>query len=187
MTIATTDIYLLVIIVSALVVGFFWGAARSVMLLGAWLLAFLVGAYMKVEIGSYLIQQWRNFPPGFNHMAAFGILYLGLLVAAPAVIIVGTRGSQSLSRYQVLDDLVGAFFAVFAAVLGIGGLLIILSTFYESSGGVVVPAAGPLWTANVYQSLLGSSIGGSIERHLVPIMGTVLGPILPPDVREVFG
>ncbi len=187
MTIATTDIYLLVIIVSTLVVGFFWGAARSVLLLGAWLLAFLVAAYLKIELGDYLMQQWRNFPPGFNDMAAFGLIYIALLVAAPVVIFIGTRGSQSVSRYQVLDDLVGALFAVFAAVLGIAGLLIVLSTFYPAEGGVVDPGGGPLWTASLYQSLLSSTIGGSIDRHLVPIIGTLLGPILPQDVREVFG
>jgi uncharacterized membrane protein required for colicin V production len=187
MTIATTDIYLLVIIVSSLVVGFFWGAARSVLLLGAWLLAFLVAAYLKVELGGYLMQQWSNFPPGFSDMAAFGVIYVALLVAAPVIIFIGTRGNQSVSRYQVLDDLVGALFAVFAAVLGIGGLLIVLSTFYPADSGVVDAGGGPLWTASLYQSLLSSSIGGSIDRHLVPIIGALLGPILPQDVREVFG
>ena len=54
MTIGAMDIYLLVIIVSTLVVGFFWGAARSVMLLAAWLFAFVAGAYLQLQLGSYL-------------------------------------------------------------------------------------------------------------------------------------
>ncbi len=54
MIIGTADIFLLVIIVSTLVVGFFWGAARSLMLLAGWLLAFLVGAYLHLELGAYL-------------------------------------------------------------------------------------------------------------------------------------
>ena len=29
-------------------------------------------------------------------------------------------------------------------------------------------------------------LGGAIDRELIPIMGTILGPILPPDVREVM-
>lgn len=186
MTIGTTDIYLLVIIVAALVVGFFWGAARSVILVAAWLLAFLTGAYLKLELGSYLAQQWTNFSPGFSEMAAFGLIYLGILLAAPAVIFISTRGSQRISRYQVLDDLVGSLFAVFVAVIGIAGLLIVLATFYPVTDGIVDPTGGPDWTANLYQSLLSSSIGGSIDRHVVPIIGTVLGPLLPADVREVF-
>ncbi|MFO7532623.1 MAG: CvpA family protein [Candidatus Limnocylindrales bacterium] len=187
MTIATTDIYLLVIIVSTLVVGFFWGAVRSLMLLAGWLLVFLVGAHLKVELGAYLTRQWTSYPPGFSDMAAFGIIYVGLLLAAPVVIFIGTRGGQSVSRYQVIDDLAGALVAVFVAVLGVAGLLIILSTFYGTGATVVDPLGGPAWTANLYQSLLNSSIGSSIERHLVPLIGAVLGPILPIDVREVFG
>lgn len=186
MTIAAMDIYLLVIIVSALVVGFFWGAARSILLLAAWLLAFLAGAYLKIELGSYLARQWDNFPPAFSEMAAFGIIYLGLLLAAPVVIFVSTRGSGRVSRYQVVDDLVGSLFAAFVAVIGVAGLLIVLATFYDVNEGFVDPQRGPTWVATLYQSLLDSSIGGSIERNIVPIVGTVLGPILPPDVREVF-
>jgi hypothetical protein len=111
---------------------------------------------------------------------------VGLLLAAPVVIFVGTRGGQRVSRYQVVDDLVGALFATFVAVLGIAGLIIVLSTFYGTDPAVSDPLGGPLWTANLYQSLLSSSIGSSIERYLVPLIGTLLGPILPLDVREVF-
>ncbi len=186
MIIGTTDIYLLVIIVSTLVVGFFWGAARSLLLLAAWLLAFVGGAYLKVGLGSYLSQQWTEYPPLFSDMAAFGLIYMGVLLAAPVVIYMGTRGSQTVSRYQVLDDLVGALFAVFVAALGIAGLMIVLSTFYGSGSITVGMLGGPQWTADMYQSLLSSSIGGSIDRYLVPLIGFVLGPILPPDVRAVF-
>ena len=40
MIIGTTDIFLLVIIVSSLVIGFFWGSVRSLMAFGAWIFAF---------------------------------------------------------------------------------------------------------------------------------------------------
>ena len=50
MSIGTTDIFLLVIIVSTLVVGFFWGAARSLMLFAGWIMALLAGAYLQTEL-----------------------------------------------------------------------------------------------------------------------------------------
>mgnify|MGYP001546560312 FL=1 len=74
MSIGTTDIFLLVIIVSTLVVGFFWGAARSLMLFAAWILAFLAGAYLQVELGTYLSRQWDQYSAGFNLMSDFGII-----------------------------------------------------------------------------------------------------------------
>ena len=187
MTIGTTDIFLLVIIVSTLVVGFFWGAVRSLMLFAAWILAFLAGAYLQTDLGAYLARQWDNFDAAFNQMAAFGLIYGAILVAAPVVIFIVTRGSQRVTRSQVLDDLTGALFAVFVAVLGIAGVMIVLATYYGDGNPVVEVAGGPQWTANLYQSLLLSNIGGNIYEHLVPIIGFVMGPFLPDSVNEVFG
>lgn len=186
MTIGTTDIFLLVIIVSTLVVGFFWGAARSLMLFVAWILAFLAGAYLQTELGTYLARQWEQYSAAFNQMAAFGIIYVFLLVGAPVIIFVMSRGSQRVTRSQVLDDLTGALFAVFVAVLGIAGILIILATYYGDGQPVVDAAGGPEWTANLYQDLLLSNIGSGINEHIVPIIGLVLGPILPDVVQDVF-
>ena len=109
-----------------------------------------------------------------------------MLLAAPVIIFIVSRSSQRVTRYQVLDDLTGALFAVFVAVLGIAGVLIILATFYGDGQPTVDPSGGPQWTADLYQNLLISNIGSSINEHLVPIIGFVLGPILPDSVRDVF-
>ncbi len=180
------DIYLLVIIVAALVVGFFWGAVRSLMLLAAWLLAFVSGAYLQLQLGSYLAGQWTDYSAGFSEMAAFGLIYMGMLLAAPIVIVASTRGSQRFFAHQALDDVTGALVAMSVAVLGIAGLMIVLATFYGSGEPFVDPAGGPAWTAQLYQSLLDSTIGSAIDERLIPILGAILGPILPPDVREVM-
>ena len=187
MTIGTMDIFLLVIIVSTLVVGFFWGALRSLALLAAWVIVFFAAAYLKTNLGAYLAREWGQYSAPYNDMAAFGIIYVGLLLAAPFVIFLLTRGNQRLTRYQVLDDLSGAGFAVLVAVLGIAGVLIVLATFYGTGTTVVDPTGGPQWTATLYQSLLLSNIGSGINDHIVPIIGTLFGPFLPSDVREVFG
>ncbi len=186
MTIGTTDIFLLVIIVSTLVVGFFWGAVRSLMLFAGWILAFLAAAYLQTDLGAYLSRQWSNFDPLFNQMAAFAIIFLFILISAPVVIFTVTRSSQRVTRWQVLDDLVGALFAVFVAMLGIAGVMIILATYYGDGQPVVEVGGGPQWTATLYQSLLLSTIGGNIQDYLVPIIGFVLGPVLPASVNEVF-
>jgi uncharacterized membrane protein required for colicin V production len=186
MTIGTTDIFLLVIIVSTLVVGFFWGGLRSLLLVAGWVLAFLAGAYLKTELGAYLSSEWGQFSALYNDMAAFGIIYVGLLLAAPVVIFLSTRGNQRVTRYQVLDDLVGATFATFVAVIGIGGVMVVLATYYGVEPTIVDPAGGPQWTASLYQSLLSSNIGQNINEHVMPIIGAILGPFLPEDVLEAF-
>lgn len=186
MTIGAMDIYLLVIIVSALLVGFFWGAARSVMLLATCLLAFVAGAYLQLQLGSYLAAEWPEYVASFSEMAAFGIIYVGLLSAAPVLIMVSTQGGQRLTRIQSLDDIIGASLSTLAACLGIAGVMIVLATFYGTEGPVVSAEGGPAWTADLYEALLASNIGSAIKDELVPIMGSVLGPVLPPAVREVM-
>ena len=119
-------------------------------------------------------------------MAAFGLIYMVLLLLAPVLIVIPTRGSEKVTRFQVLDDLVGAMFAVLVAFLGIAGLMIVLSTFYGTPEVIVDPSGGPDWTANMYQSLLDSNIGSAIAERIVPILDTLLGPILPADVREAM-
>jgi hypothetical protein len=180
----TTDIFLVVIIIASLLVGFFWGAARSLFLLAAWLIAFIVGAYLQLQGGSWLARQWTNFDAAFNQAAAFGIIYLGFLLLAPIVIVVGTSGDQRLSRSQVLDDAVGAVFAAFVAVLGIAGVMIVLSTYY--AGREVAELAAPDWVTNLYNSLESSGTGRSISERLIPLIAAVLGPLLPQHVREAM-
>jgi hypothetical protein len=180
----TTDIFLLVIIIASLLIGFFWGAARSLMFLAAWFVAFIVGAYLQLQGGTWLARQWENFDPLFNQAAAFGIIYLGFLLLAPIVIVVGTSGDQRLSRSQVLDDAVGAVFAAFVAVLGIAGVMIVLSTYYADRE--VAQIAAPEWVTNLYRSLEASGTGRSINERLIPLIAAILGPLLPPHVREAI-
>jgi membrane protein required for colicin V production len=180
----TTDIFLLVIIVASLLVGFFWGAARSLLLLAAWLVAFIFGAYLQLQVGAWLTRQWTNFDPGFNQAAAFGIIFLGILLLAPIVIVIGTDGDARLSRSQVLDDAVGAVFAAFVAVLGIAAVMIILSTYYADRE--VNQISAPDWVTNLYLSLEASGTGRAINERLIPLIAAVMGPLLPPHVREAM-
>jgi uncharacterized membrane protein required for colicin V production len=186
MTIGTMDIYLLVIIVSTLLVGFFWGLARSLMLLAGWLLAFVAGSYLQLQLGSYLANEWPEFVPSFSEMAAFGIIFVGLLVATPVFVVAATEGNQRIVRIQSVDDFLGAALATLVAILGIAGLMVVLATYYGTQGPVVDPEGGPAWTANLYEGLLNSNIGSTVADQVVPVLGSILGPILPPDVREVM-
>ena len=110
MTIGTTDIFLLVIIVSALVVGFFWGAARSLMLAGG--LAAGVPGRRLPEAGAGCLPGpavGRTSRPAFSEMAAFGLIYMCLLLRGSGAHRGPHPGQPATSpAIQVLDDLAGA-------------------------------------------------------------------------------
>ena len=56
----------------------------------------------------------------------------------------------------------------------------------RSAGAPRFAVVGPDWTREVYQSLLDSRIGDALTRTIIPVLGTVLGPLLPSYVRQVM-
>jgi uncharacterized membrane protein required for colicin V production len=180
----TIDILLVIIIAGAFVVGFLWGVIRSLLMFAGWFAVFLLAALLSVPVGDYLTTQWTAYDTHWDHMAAFAILYFAGLVLTAILLWIGIRGAQGLSRYKLLDDIVGGTVMAFTAVLSIAGFVVVLATAYRGSLGFAV--IGPDWTREVYQSLLDSSIGSALERVLIPALGTILGPLLPSYVRQVM-
>lgn len=180
----TFDILLVLIIAGAFVVGFLWGAVRSLLMLAAWFAVFLLAALLSVPVGDYLTTQWSAYDTHWNHMAAFAILYFAGLVLAAILIWVGVKGAQGLSRFRLLDDIVSGAIMAVVAVLAITGVIVLLATAYRGSLGFAV--IGPDWTREVYQALLDSRIGDGLTRTVIPLLGTLLGPLLPAYVRQVM-
>lgn len=180
----STDILLVLIIGGAALVGFFWGVLRMLVLLAGWFVAFIAAAYLADPLGRYLAAQWTGLGTAFNYTAAFGIVYVVGLVVAVTVVQLAMRGTPDISRWALLDDVVGAVIGAAVAVLGIAGLMIVLNTFYGSSAPGGSP--GPEWTQSIYRGISESLIGGDIERTLIPMLGTLLGPILPAAVHSAM-
>ncbi len=180
----TFDIVLVLVIAGAFVVGFLWGVIRSLLMLAGWFAVFLLSALLSVPVGDYLNGQWSAYDTHWNHMAAFAILYFAGLVLAAILCWIGIKGAQGLSKYRLLDDIVSGTIMAIVAILSISGLIVLLATAYRGSLGFAV--VGPDWTREVYQSLLDSRIGDAIVRTIIPLLGTVLGPLLPSEVRQVM-
>jgi uncharacterized membrane protein required for colicin V production len=182
--VTTFDIVLVLIIAGAFVVGFLWGVVRSLLMLAGWLAVFLLSALLSVPVGDYLTTQWSAYDTHWDHMAAFAILYVAGLVFTAILIWIGIKGAQGLSKYRLLDDVVSGAIMGIVALLGIAGVIVILASAYRGSLGFSV--IGPDWTREMYQSLLDSRIGDALTRTVIPVLGTLLGPLLPAYVRQVM-
>lgn len=180
----TFDIVLVLVIAGAFVIGFLWGVIRSLLMLAGWFAVFLLAALLSVPVGDYLTTQWSAYDTHWNHMAAFAILYFAGIVLVAILIWVGIKGAQGLSKYRLLDDVVSGTIMAVVAVLAIAGLIVLLASAYRGSLGFAV--IGPDWTRQVYQSLLDSRIGDALTRTVIPVLGSLLGPLLPSYVRQVM-
>jgi uncharacterized membrane protein required for colicin V production len=181
----SADILIVLIIGGGLLVGFFWGVLRVLLLLAAWFVVFIAAAYLAEPLGRYLAGQWVGLGSSYTHMAAFGIIYAIGFILAVIVVVMVTRGTQDLTRFPLLDDIVGSMIGGAVAVLVLAGLIVILRTFYGESAPAG-SSAGPAWTLSLYRGLVQSMLGGDIAQSLVPLLGTVIGPILPATVRNAM-
>jgi len=175
------DVVLLLIIGGSFLLGFLWGVIRSLLMLAAWFVVFIASAYLSEPVGNYLSGQWTNLERGYVHMVAFGLLYGTGLIVAVILVWQGTRGSQGMTRYAFLDDLVGGLVLACVAVLGIAGVMVVLGTYYASA-----PTLTGDWSANIYRALLDSSVGSSIHASLLPGLSSILGPVLPASIHHTM-
>ncbi|MBX3029228.1 MAG: CvpA family protein [Chloroflexi bacterium] len=180
----SVDIVLVLIIAAAFLVGFLWGIIRSLLMVAGWFVVFVIAAILSVPVGDYLTSQWTSYGPEWNHMAAFAILYVGLLILSMILCWMGVKGAQGLSKYPLLDDVASGTFMALVAVLGITGVIVVLASAYAGAGGMSL--LGPDWTRQLYQNLLDSQIGSTLQRTIIPLLGTVLGPLLPTHISRVM-
>jgi hypothetical protein len=181
----SVDIVLVLIIAGAFLLGFLWGVIRSLLMLAAWFVVFVLSAILSVPVGDYLTNQWTAYSADWDHMAAFAILYVLGLIIAIVLAWIGVRGAQGVTKYRLLDDVGSGAVMAFVAVLGIAGIIVILATAYAGPPGATV--VGPDWTRHLYESLTtNSQIGSGLADTLIPALGTILGLLLPDYVREVM-
>ena len=179
----SADILLLLVLAGAFLIGFFWGVVRGLLALAAWVVVFLLSAHLSVPVGDYLARQWINFTSEYSHMLSFLIVYATLMIVSLILIHIGVKGSQDVSRWPLVDDLLGGALAVALVVLIIGGVIAILQQFYRPDP---LSNASAQWTLDLYHGLHSSTIGAQIETGLVPFIGSILGPLLPPSVRSAL-
>ena len=182
----SVDIVLVLVIAGAFLIGFLWGVIRSLVMLGAWFVVFVLSALLSVPLGDYLSKQWNSYSADWNYMAAFAMLYVVGLIVAMVLARVGMRGPQGVTKYRLLDDVGSGALMAFVAILSIAGVLTILATAYAGPPEAE-SVVGPDWSRDMYNSLLrNSQIGSGLADTLIPALGSILGVLLPGYVREVM-
>ncbi len=177
------DVILLLVIAGAFLVGFFWGVVRGLLALAACCVVFVLAAQLSVPVGDYFAGQWTNLGTGYVHTMAFLFGFAVLFTVALVLIHFGTHAGD-VSRFPLLDDILGGLLAVAIAILTVAFVTMILQTSY---GPAAVPGgADAEWSLNLYHALIGSTVGGQIAQSLVPGLISLFGPLLPGSVRDVL-
>ena len=177
------DLALIALFVGAFVLGYVRGGIRQLIALGAWLVAFVVAAYLRGPVGDWIAGQAPQFAR--DHVEMLGFLLVFLVLFTLAIIVIEVRGSTvHLTQRVVVDQFVGGFLALGVAVLAVGAVIIILDTYYQP--GPPALAVELDLVRGVAAGLERSAIGRALSGSLVPGLMALLGPLLPGDIRAVY-
>ena len=182
MQLGITDVVLLLILAGAFLLGFFQGAIRQLLGLLSWLVAFLLAANLREPVGNYLAGYWTHLPSGYSHMIAFGLVFLVVFVLANILTQLRYRRQPLHKRVTVLDEILGGVLGVGLAVLVIATLIVGLDSFYARGGG---GGNDVTWITQTWRSLGGSTVANGLRASLIPGLLTILGPLLPSQIRDV--
>jgi uncharacterized membrane protein required for colicin V production len=176
------DVAIIVLLIAFTLVGFFRGALRQLLALGAWLVALVVAAQARGFLADYMRAQEPDFSLQYANMLSFLVGFLILLIAALAIIELSGR-TVTLSNRAIVEEVVGGAALALVGVLAITGVLLALDTYYAVPTGFTAEVD---LVRQLHTALGESKIASVLHDTLVPLVQSLLGPLLPPDVRH-FG
>lgn len=179
------DIVIVLFLAAAFLLGVVRGAVRQLIALGAWLVSFVIAAYVRGPLGDWITAQGGGYSRAYAEMLAFGLAFVVLFVLAVLVIELGGSTIQLIQR-PALDQILGGVLALGVGLLMIGALLIVLDGYYIYADGPAPGGPDIAFVRALHEALDRSAIVSSLRGSLVPGLISLLGPLLPADIRAVY-
>jgi uncharacterized membrane protein required for colicin V production len=178
------DVIMLGAITGAMVTGFFSGLIRrlaGMVFLG---IAFVAGAQLRTPVGALIQGFFPTIPDQYagsmGYSVTFTALLIGLnLLARPILSRVAIKGPS-----RVVDQVLGSAFGALEVILIISVVIVIVHTYTDPNNSL--SAFTKLTVLNdIRKGIDGSVIGQFLTKTTVPIVLTVLGPLLPTDIKSI--
>ncbi len=146
--------------------------------------SFILGAYLRYPIGASASTYFKSIPASYADLVGYTIAFPVILAAAhiltrPLLKDVATSG---LSKEA--DRALGAVFGGVEAVLIISAVIVIFDTYFGPKSASTTFAGLP-YLKQLGTSLLGSTTAGLLKATTVPLVLTVLGPVLPREMSSL--
>ena len=180
------DVAAFLFLIGWFILGYFQGLTRRAFGILALVFSFLVAAQLRQSVGSYLAGEWKNAPPEYSYMIAFGALFIALWVASSVGIQLFYRPAPLLSRYPVLDEILGGVLGVLEGTIVLIVMVVVTDPYFLSAAGKAA-ASGEFGPLRSLHELFNPSLTADFLRHqVIANIFAVLGFLFPQDVVATF-
>ncbi|MBF8290978.1 MAG: hypothetical protein HW391_1946 [Chloroflexi bacterium] len=167
------------------IIGFMQGTIRRLLGIASILLSLLVAAQVRAPLGSFLTENWTQYPAEYNQMIAFGAVFLAGSIGAAIAAQLFYKPVPLFPKYTIVDEILGGVLGVFQSVLILAAFFLITDPFFLTVGRDATSAEF-LFIRDIHE-IMDTSITASLVRdQVVPVILAVLGGIFPSAVKDVF-
>ncbi len=184
-SVKAVDLLTLFSLFALFILGFMQGIIRRLLGIASILLALLVAAQVRQPLGSFLAENWTQYPAEYNYMIAFGTVFVAGTIASTIAIQLFYRPIPLFAQYPIIDEVLGGVLGVIQGGLILSAFFLITDPFFLTIGqearGIEFPFVREIHLA------LNDSITATIVRdRIVPFILLIFGGAFPAAVKEVF-
>ncbi len=180
-----TDVVLVGFIAATIFGGFRIGFLRSLLGLLFMAIALVVGAYIRYPVGAVASTIVKDVPPEYANLVGYAIVFPVILGGLHIISALFLRHVAMQGISEAIDRALGAVFGAIQAVLILSAVVVILDT-YLGTDTTLRHVVGPGTLKQIQDAMNGSTTVHILRETTVPVLLTILGPLLPKDISSLL-
>ena len=181
----TVDLLLIGFFALFFILGFAQGTIRRLIGIGSILFSFLFAANLSAWLGAFLGDNWTQFSPEYGKMIGFLAVFVGGCVVF-AILAQGFYKPQPLfEKARFVDEIIGGILGLIEAGLILLCFVVILDTFFRSTGIPADPDELP-YLRSIYDALNGSQIVITFRDTIIPAFMAVFSFMVPTPISDMY-
>jgi membrane protein required for colicin V production len=183
--VGTVDLLIVLYFMGFFVLGFAQGTLRRLLGIGSILFSWFLAANIAGPLGTFLGENWTQFPPEYSYMVGFLTVFVAGCIAF-ALVIQGFYKPQPLFKNaRFADEILGGILGLVEAAIIYGAFLIILDSFFRIPGIPKDPNELP-FLREIWGALDGAKITEVFRDTLIPAFFTLTGLFVPDSIQSKY-
>lgn len=180
------DLVVVLFLFAMFILGFAQGTVRRIVGILSIVFSFFVAAQLSVPVGTFLADNWTQYPRSYSVMIGFLAVFVAAVLAFSLVIQGTYQKTHLFSSHPIVDEILGGVLGIVQGLLVVMFLTIILDQFFlaypHTAQAHELPVLREVWTA-----LNTSGTGQLLHQTLIPDLVSLTSFLIPASVRGPYG
>jgi uncharacterized membrane protein required for colicin V production len=186
-SINVVDILVVLFLFGMFILGYAQGAVRRLIgILSITFSFFLALQLNSFWLGSFLSENWTQYPPEYSVMIGYLVVFLAAVVAFFLVVQGTYHKAEVFAKYPIVDEILGGILGVVQGVLFLLFITIILDQYFLFTGipkdSDELPFLRDFWTA-----INGSQAGAILHESVIPAFLGLVSFLVPAPMLALYG